>query len=55
VQEETEILLVGVMVEVIDPGRVEGGRAPLHAVYEVSLAQEKLGQIGTVLAGHAGY
>jgi hypothetical protein len=43
------------MVEVIDPGRVEGGRAPLHAVYEVSLAQEKLGQIGAVLASHAGY
>jgi hypothetical protein len=55
VQEEADVFFVGVVIEVIDPRGVEGGRAPLHAVDPVSLAQEKLGQIGAVLTRNPGY
>ena len=47
-------LFVRILVEVLDAGGVERGRAPLHSVHHIVLGQQQLGQIGAVLAGHAG-
>ena len=42
-----------VLVEVLDPPRVEGGGSADDAVHLVALGQEELGQVGAVLAGDA--
>ncbi len=42
-----------VLVEVLDPSRVEGGGSADDAVHLVALGQEELGQVGAVLAGDA--
>jgi hypothetical protein len=54
VREQAHALLVGVVVEVVDPVGVEARRAPDDAVHLVALLQQELGQVGTVLAGDAG-
>ena len=46
--------LVRVGVEMVDARGVERGRAPLDAVDDVALCEQQLGEIGAVLAGHAG-
>jgi hypothetical protein len=46
---------VGINVEMIDPGRVEGGRSTDQTVDFVSLAQQEFGEIRTVLAGDPKY
>ena len=45
------ISLVGILIEVIDAGGVEGGGAAFDAVYGVALLQEEFREIGAVLAG----
>ena len=45
------ISLVGVLIEVIDAGGVEGGGAAFDAVNGVALLQEEFREIGAVLAG----
>ncbi len=54
VQEEPHIRLVRIVVQMIDAVGVERRRAALDAVDDVALLQQKFGQIGAVLAGHAG-
>ena len=43
-----------VLVEVVDPRRVERRRAADQAVHLVALAEQQLGQVGAVLAGDPG-
>ena len=45
--------VVEILVEVVDPVRIEGARPPDQAVHCIALAQQKLGQVGPVLAGDA--
>src|SRR5678815_573787 len=45
---------VRILVQVVDALRVEERGAPLDAVDDVALLQQKLGEIGAVLAGDAG-
>ena len=52
--EELGCRLVGVVVEVVDPVRVEAGGAADDAVDLVALLEQELGQVGTVLAGQPG-
>jgi len=54
VHEEADMLFVEILVEVINPGGVKGRGAPLDAVDFVAFAEEKLGQVGTVLTGNPG-
>src|SRR4051794_39023054 len=42
-----------ILVDVVEPARVERGRAPDNAVHLVALAQQKLSKIGAVLPRHA--
>ena len=46
-------IVVRVTVEMIDTTGVEGARTPDQAVYFIAFEEEKLGKIGTVLAGDA--
>ena len=43
-----------IVVEVLDPPRVEGGAPSDDAVDRVALLQQELGQVGAVLPGDAG-
>jgi len=43
-----------ILVDVVDPLRVEKRSTALDAVHLVALLEEKLGQVGAVLAGNAG-
>jgi hypothetical protein len=54
VQHEVAVVDVRILVEVVDPVRVEGGGAALDAVHLVALLQKELGEVGAVLAGDAG-
>src|SRR5262249_23995148 len=54
VHEEPRALLVGIDIEVIDPGGVERRRTPLDAVDRVTLLQQQLSEKCTVLTGYAG-
>ena len=49
------ILLVRILVNVIDPPRVERRRAPHNAVNFVSLGQQQFGQIRSILTGDSGH
>jgi hypothetical protein len=44
-----------ILVDVVDPLRVERGSAALDAVDFIAFFQQKLRQVGAVLAGHASY
>ena len=44
----------GIMKQVRNARRVDGGRAPDQAVHQIALAYQQLGQIGPVLTGDAG-
>ena len=54
VQDESPGRLMRVLVQVVDTVGVEKRCAPLHAMNLVALGQQKLGEVGAVLAGHAG-
>ena len=53
VQDQTPPLFMRVGIKMIDARRVEGRAAPDQAVNGVSLGQEKLAKIRTVLSGNA--
>jgi hypothetical protein len=42
-----------ILVQVVDAIRVEQGRAPLDAVYDIPFLEEKLGQVSSVLTRDA--
>jgi hypothetical protein len=50
-QDEAAASDVRILVQVIDALGVEERRAPLHAMDDVSLVEQELGQIRAVLAG----
>jgi hypothetical protein len=54
VQEEAPFRDMRVLIQVVDALRVQQGTAPLDTVHLVSLGEEKLGKIGTILAGDTG-
>ncbi len=54
VQLEAGVVDVRVLVEVVDAVGVEERRAPLDAVHLVALGEQQFGEVGAVLAGHAG-
>ncbi len=54
VQDELAVVDVRIFVQVVDAVGVEQRRAALDAVHLVALLQQKLRQIGAVLAGDAG-
>ena len=53
-QEESSLGIVRIPVEVVDARSVERRRSPDQAMYLVTLLDEKLGEVGAVLAGDAG-
>ncbi len=54
VQVQARLRLVGVPVQVIDSRGVERARPPDKPVDRVAFGQQKLGQVGAVLAGNSG-
>ena len=52
VQKEMDVLRMKIAVQVLDPSAVERRRAPPQAVNDVTLLQEKLGEIRAVLPSH---
>ena len=54
VQLEPDILLVGILVQVVDAIGVERGGATFDAMHTVAFRQQKFGQIGAVLSGNSG-
>ena len=54
VQHEASVVDMRVLVEVVDPVGVEQAGAALDAVHLVAFFEQQLGQVGAVLAGHAG-
>ncbi len=53
-QHEITGLVVRILVQVVDPRGIEQRSAPLDAVDLIALGQQKLRQIGPVLASYAG-
>jgi hypothetical protein len=51
VKNKPEVFLVGVLIEMVNPLRVEERGAALDAVHLVPLGREKFSQVGAVLAG----
>jgi hypothetical protein len=54
VEEETRSRLVDVLIDVVEPFRVQAGCTALHPVHFVSFGKKELGEIRTVLAGSPG-
>ena len=54
VQLEAQVRLVRVLVQMVHAAGVEGGGAALDPVHRVALRQEKLGEVGAILARDAG-
>ena len=54
VQMEGNALLVRIMDEMVDALGVERRRTALDAMHHISLGQKEFGEIGAILAGHAG-
>ncbi len=54
VKKHADSRLMGILVDVVYPAGIEGGRATDDAVHLVALLQEKFRQVGAVLAGDTG-
>ena len=52
-QEEARSGLVDVLINVVEPIRVQAGGAALQAVYLVALGKQELAEVRAVLAGAA--
>ena len=53
-QDKTRILFMRILIQVIDTVGIKQGRAPLDTMHLITLVQQKLGQIGTILPRNAG-
>jgi hypothetical protein len=53
VQQERHVAGVRILVEMIDPLRIERGRTALDAVHGVTEAKQEFGEIGAILSGDA--
>jgi hypothetical protein len=54
VEDEAAVRFVRILVEMVDAVGVEQRSATLDAMHFVALVEQELGEVGTVLAGHAG-
>jgi hypothetical protein len=54
VEKESCVPLVRIEVEVIDAAGIESAEAPDQAVHLIAFGEQKLGEIGTVLASDPG-
>jgi len=54
VQDEAPALLMRIAVQMVDAIRIERRGAAFDAVHRVTLFEQQLGQIGTVLSGDTG-
>jgi hypothetical protein len=52
-QHQVRVLLVGILIEVIDPAGVEAAGPALDPVHHIALLQEQLGKIAAVLASNS--
>src|SRR3954466_16138141 len=52
---QPHIFFVRVLIDMVDPSRIERRRPPHHAVNLVALRQQQFGQIRTILARNSGY
>ena len=53
-QHQPGIEFVGILVEVVDPGRVEAAGPAFDAMHRVALLEEQLGKVAAVLPRNAG-
>ena len=53
-ENQAGIQFVGILIQVIDPGRVEAAGPPLNAMHRIALLQQQLSQVTAVLARDAG-
>ena len=54
VQVEALVVDVRVLVDILDPSRVETGRPALHPVDFATLLQQQVGKVSAILVGHPG-
>src|SRR5713101_4414295 len=54
VQTKTNIRIMWVLVEVVDPRSIERRSTPLYAVHLISLFEQELRQVRSILPGDAG-
>ncbi len=54
VEDEAKVVLVGILIQVVDAGGVEQGRAAFDAVDFVAFLQKEFTEVGAVLTGDAG-
>ena len=54
-QEQVDPALVRVLVQVVDPARIERARLADQAVHLIALFEQQLGQVRPVLPGDPGY
>src|ERR1700761_6849799 len=52
--QERHVAVMRILIEMIDPRGVEGGRTPLDAVHGVTEAEQIFGEVSAVLSGYAG-
>ena len=55
VEDEILVCYMGILIEVIDAIGIEQRGAPFDTVHDVVFAEQKLRQIGAILAGYPGY
>ena len=53
-EDEIPVFDMGILVEVVDPVSVEKGGSAFYAVDFIAFFKQKLGKVGTILAGYAG-
>jgi hypothetical protein len=51
--QERHVAGVRILIKMVNPRRIERGRAPLDAVHGVAEAEQIFGEIGAVLSGDA--
>ena len=49
-EHQSRVALVWILVEMVDATGIEAARAPLDAMHLVTLLQQQLGQVTTILA-----
>ena len=45
---------MGILVQMIDPGRIERRRTPFNAVNDISLVEQEFGENSAILASNTG-
>src|ERR1043166_1005908 len=53
-ENEAQAGLVRIMIKMVDPPGVEGGRPAFYALNDVSLLEQEFRKVGAILPGRAG-